>query len=84
MPPRTRAKIVAIAAGAAALVVALLPVSLTHTSDYGVVTVSCGGPALIVAFDQACGAVTPLYLIAAVVIAAAGAIAAVSLWKKDG
>ncbi|MGW1887238.1 hypothetical protein [Streptomyces sp. NPDC001970] len=85
MPPRTRAKIVAIVAGAAALVVALLPVSFIITTDSSVEVASCGS-AVIAAFheESACRAGAPLHLIAAVVIAAAGAIVAVSLSKRDG
>ncbi|GAA1275459.1 hypothetical protein GCM10009646_72760 [Streptomyces aureus] len=83
MPPRTRAKVIAIAAGAAALIVALLPVSFT--SDVDGVTYSCG-PAIAAAFHRwpGCQEGAPPYLIAAVVIAAAGAIYAVTTAKKDG
>jgi cell division protein FtsX len=82
MPPHTRAKVIAIAAGAAAAIVALLPVRFT--SDVDGVTRSCG-PAISAAFHRwpGCQEAAPPYLIAAVVIAAAGAILAVSMSKKD-
>lgn len=82
MPPRTRAKVAAIAAGAAGVIVALLPVSFTSQVDD--VTRSCG-PAVAAAFHRwpGCQEAAPAYLIAAVVIAAAGGMIAVDMSKRS-
>jgi hypothetical protein len=89
MPARTRATIIAIAAGAIALVVALLPVSFTTmTGPVGEETeasIPCG-PALSAAFHRypGCQDAAPPYLIVAVLIAAAGAVwAAIEAAKKE-
>lgn len=82
MPPRTRAKLVAVGAGAAAVIVALLPVRFT--SDVDNVTRSCG-TAIGAAVHQwpGCRDAAPPYLIAAVVIAAAGAMTAIGMSKPQ-
>lgn len=82
MPPRARAKFVAVVAGAAAVIVALLPVSFT--SDVDGATYSCG-TAISAAFHRwpGCRNAAPPYLIGAVVIAAVGALVAVGMASKD-
>lgn len=82
MPSCIRAKIVAIASCAAGAIVALLPVSFTSEVDD--VTRSCG-PAVAAAFHRwpGCQDAAPPYLIATVVLAAAGAIVAMNMQKED-
>lgn len=80
MPPRTRAKMVAVVASAAAVIVALLPVGFTSDG----VAYSCGS-AISAAFHRwpGCRDAAPPYLIGAVVIAAVGAVLALSMANKD-